>query len=71
MTSLGGGSIPAELDAELSRVDEDDDATLEIGVDWATEQCRELIEAGVPGIHFYTLNRSSATRRIHEALLGA
>ena len=71
MTSLGGGSIPAELDTELSRVDEDDDATLEIGVDWATEQCRELIEAGVPGIHFYTLNRSPATRRIHEALLGS
>jgi methylenetetrahydrofolate reductase (NADPH) len=46
MTALGGGSIPAELDAELSRVDEDDDATLEIGVEWATAQCRELIDRG-------------------------
>jgi len=68
MISLGGGSIPAELDRELSQVDDDDAATLEVGVAWATEQCRELIDRGVPGIHFYTLNRSPATRRIHEAL---
>ncbi|MBW2229012.1 MAG: methylenetetrahydrofolate reductase [NAD(P)H] [Deltaproteobacteria bacterium] len=68
MISLGGGSIPAELDRELARVDEDDAGTLEIGVQWATEQCRELLDRGVPGIHFYTLNRSPATRRIHEAL---
>jgi len=71
MTALGGGSIPAELDAELSRVDEDDDATLEVGIEWATAQCRELIERGVPGIHFYTLNRSPATQRIHRALFGS
>jgi len=68
MTSLGGGTIPSELDAELSRVDEDDAATLEIGIEWATLQCRELIAGGAPGIHFYTLNRSSATQRIHRAL---
>ncbi|MCS5636586.1 MAG: methylenetetrahydrofolate reductase [NAD(P)H] [Myxococcota bacterium] len=68
MASLGGGTIPPELDAELSRVDEDDAATLEIGIEWATLQCRELIAGGAPGIHFYTLNRSPATRRIHRAL---
>lgn len=71
MTALGGGSIPAELDADLSRVDEDDEATLEVGVAWATEQCRELLEHGVPGIHFYTLNRSPATGRIHRSLFGS
>lgn len=71
MTALGGGSIPAELDAELSRVDDDDDATLEVGIAWATAQCRELIDRGVPGIHFYTLNRSPATQRIHRALFGS
>ena len=71
MTALGGGSIPPELDAELSRVDEDDDATLEVGIAWATAQCRELLDRGVPGIHFYTLNRSPATRRIHGALFDA
>ncbi len=68
MTALGGGSIPPELDAELSRLDEDDDATLEVGIAWATLQCRELLDHGAPGIHFYTLNRSPATRRIHQAL---
>jgi methylenetetrahydrofolate reductase (NADPH) len=68
MTALGGGTIPAELDAELSRVDDDNAATLEIGIEWATRQCRELIAGGASGIHFYTLNRSSATRRIYRAL---
>jgi len=68
MTALGGGTIPAELDAELRRVDNDDAATLEVGIEWATLQCRELIDRGVPGIHFYTLNRSSASQRIHRAL---
>ncbi len=71
MTALGGGSIPNELDHELSKVDEDDEATLEVGITWATEQCRELLDRGVPGIHFYTLNRSPATRRIHDALFRA
>jgi methylenetetrahydrofolate reductase (NADPH) len=68
MTALGGAMIPGDLDAELSRVADDDDATLEVGIEWATAQCRELMEQGAPGIHFYTLNRSPATRRIYEAL---
>jgi methylenetetrahydrofolate reductase (NADPH) len=68
MTALGGAMIPSDLDAELSRVADDDDATLEVGIEWTTAQCRELMEQGAPGIHFYTLNRSPATRRIYEAL---
>jgi len=67
MTELGGGSFPPELDAELARIDGDDEA-LELGVRWATMQCRELLDRGIPGIHFFTLNRSPATRRIYEAL---
>ena len=39
-----------------------------VGVHWATEQCRDLIDHGVRGIHFYTLNRSDATRSIYETL---
>ena len=41
---------------------------LQFGVLWATEQCRDLLDTGVRGIHFYTLNRSDATRQIYQTL---
>jgi methylenetetrahydrofolate reductase (NADPH) len=68
MLALGGGTLPAELEQALSEVEGDDHATAELGVRWATDQCRELLEHGVPGIHFYTLNKSNATRRIFKTL---
>jgi len=68
ITSLCGARIPRELEAELETTADDDDATAELGVRWATMQCRELLERGVLGIHFYTLNRSPATQRIFENL---
>lgn len=68
MTGLCGCEIPTELNAELERVADDDDATRALGVRWATEQCRELLDQDVPGLHFYTLNRSSATREIFDNL---
>ena len=46
------------------------DATGALGVEWATAQCEELLERGVPGIHFYTLNKSPATRQITQRLFG-
>jgi methylenetetrahydrofolate reductase (NADPH) len=70
MTSLSGAKIPADLDARLFGVEHDDDLTYDVGVGWATMQCRELLENGVPGIHFYTLNKSRATRNIYRNLLG-
>ena len=69
MTSLSGAKVPGELAARLAEVEQDDDATTALGIEWATMQCRELLERGVPGIHFYTLNRSRATRSIFENLL--
>lgn len=69
MAQLTGARIPAALEAELSRTGEDDGATLEVGIEWATEQCRALLAGGAPGIHFYTLNRSPAARRVWEAIL--
>jgi methylenetetrahydrofolate reductase (NADPH) len=69
MTSLSGAKIPAELEAQLSEVEYDDVLTYDVGVNWATVQCRELLEHGVPGIHFYTLNKSQATRNIFRNLL--
>jgi len=66
--ALGGGSLPAELEHALTEVEGDDDATAELGVRWATDQCRELLARDVPGLHLYTLNKSDATRRIFRAL---
>jgi methylenetetrahydrofolate reductase (NADPH) len=69
MAALSPGSkIPAELQEELDRAGVEGEGALDVGVRWATRQCRELLERGAPGIHFYTLNRSPATRRVHEAL---
>ncbi len=68
MTSLCGARIPEELGRALDAAGADDERTLEIGVEWATAQCRELLRRGAPGLHFYTLNRSPATRRVFEQL---
>jgi len=70
MASVNDTSFPPELDAQLDRVDGDDDATYQLGVRWATDQCRELLDHGVPGIHLFTLNRSPASREIHQNLFG-
>jgi methylenetetrahydrofolate reductase (NADPH) len=64
MAALSGAQVPARLAAALDRCGEDDASTLEVGVRWATEQCRDLLERGAPGIHFFTLNRSPATRLV-------
>jgi methylenetetrahydrofolate reductase (NADPH) len=71
ITSLCGARIPAELKRALSDVEHDDALTMQVGVEWATLQCRELLARGVPGIHFYTLNKSPATRSIFQSLLEA
>jgi methylenetetrahydrofolate reductase (NADPH) len=66
-----GATIPdALLDALRARQD-DPEAVLQLGVAWSTLQCAELLSAGAPGVHFYTLNRSPATRAILSALLAA
>lgn len=63
-----GATIPMRLQLELERVKEDPEAVLQLGVAHATVQCLELLQRGVPGIHFYTLNRSPASRMILSAL---
>lgn len=70
MAAVNATGFPEELARELDRVDGNDEATYRLGVDWATMQCRELLDRGVPGIHFYTLNRSPASREIHRSLFG-
>jgi methylenetetrahydrofolate reductase (NADPH) len=67
-TAMCGAQIPAELLSRLEAAGGDAEQVRTIGVEHATEQCRELLARGAPGIHFYTLNRSPATKRILEAL---
>jgi methylenetetrahydrofolate reductase (NADPH) len=62
-----GARIPAALLRAIARC-ANDEAVSRVGVHWATEQCRALLDNGVRGIHFYTLNRSDATQRIYENL---
>src|SRR5207244_3070442 len=60
--------VDAALRAALERARDDEQAALAVGVEWATRQCAELLRSGAPGIHFYTLNKSPATRAIFENL---
>ena len=68
IAALSAARIPTALDAQLRRVEQDDALTLEVGVEWAMRQCQELLDGGAPGIHFYTMNKSPATRRVFENL---
>ncbi len=62
-----GARFPAKLLRAVSRA-EDDDYVEKVGIHWATEQVRDLIDRNVAGIHFYTLNRSKPTVKIYDAL---
>lgn len=68
MAAMCGASIPDGLRRELHLREESAEGVLDFGVAYATLQCAELLAAGAPGIHFYTLNRSPATRAILGAL---
>jgi methylenetetrahydrofolate reductase (NADPH) len=66
---LSGTPFPPDL-AERVRAAGEPAAVRAVGVEFATALCRELLDGGAPGIHFYTLNRSTATREIHARLVG-
>jgi methylenetetrahydrofolate reductase (NADPH) len=68
ITGMCGATIPESLLEQLELRAEDPEAVLQLGVSYATLQCAELLARGAPGIHFYTLNRSPATRAILSAL---
>jgi methylenetetrahydrofolate reductase (NADH) len=67
MATLSGAAFPTWLAARLDAVEAAEDVR-RVGVDAATELCADLLAAGAPGLHFYTLNRSTATREIYAAL---
>ena len=68
ITEMCGATIPAALREALEWRSHDPEAVLQLGVSYATLQCAELLARGAPGVHFYTLNRSHATRAILSTL---
>ena len=68
MSAMNNTTIPADLDARLDAADGDAEAIADIGVEAATELSSRLLAEGAPGLHLYTLNRSSSVRRICAAL---
>ncbi len=68
-TALCGADLPRSLLDELEKRDDDDEAVTQYGIEYATNQCRELLREGAPGIHFYTLNKARSTTAILKNLL--
>ncbi len=66
ITALCGARLPADLVEGLEVAGESDEAQFSFGVEFATRQTQELVDAEVPGIHFYGLNRSEATSAVLE-----
>jgi methylenetetrahydrofolate reductase (NADPH) len=66
--SMCGAKLPPDFVAELARHADDAAGQFETGVDYAIRQAGELLDAGVPGMHFYVLNKSEATKRVLTAL---
>ena len=64
MAELGGTPISAEVTSRFEAVADDEKAVVELGIEIASELCIELIKAGAPGIHFYTMNKAAATAAI-------
>ncbi|HET7899853.1 MAG TPA: methylenetetrahydrofolate reductase [NAD(P)H] [Candidatus Nanopelagicales bacterium] len=67
-SQLSGTDFPADLAARFRAVADDADAVHALGVESASQLCQELLDAGAPGLHFFTLNRSTSTREVYEAL---
>jgi methylenetetrahydrofolate reductase (NADPH) len=67
-TALCCAKIPPKLERELAKVENDDEAAVELGIEYATKQCEGLIKFGAAGLHFYSLNKSHSVARICQNL---
>jgi methylenetetrahydrofolate reductase (NADPH) len=67
-TQTCGAKMPPALRSQLDRLSNDDEAAAEFGIEYATRQCEELLRASVPGLHFYTLNKSRSTIQVLKNL---
>ncbi len=68
MAELSGTPIPVHISDSFSKVEDNPDDVRKLGVEIATQLCQELLDAGAPGLHFYTMNTSSATREIYSQI---
>ena len=68
MAEMQGSEFPDWFTDKLRPYEDDPDVVRSIGIEEATRLCQELLDGGAPGLHFYTLNRSTATREIHANL---
>jgi methylenetetrahydrofolate reductase (NADPH) len=68
MAELGGTPIPSHIADAFTKVENDPHAVRSLGVEIATSLCKELLAAGAPGLHFYTMNSSTATQEIYRKL---
>lgn len=68
MAELSGVPIPEFMSAAFTKVEDNPDDVRKLGVELATKLCEELLDAGAPGLHFYTMNTSSATREIYSQI---
>jgi methylenetetrahydrofolate reductase (NADPH) len=69
-TKMCGASLSDSLLAKFEGIEDEPEKVRKVGINHAIEQCRDLLQSGAPGIHFYTLNRSKATLAILESLRG-
>lgn len=68
-TQMSSASIPADLENQMNSYRDKPEKIYQIGMDYAIQQCRDLLLMGAPGLHFYTLNKSRATIEIFETLM--
>jgi methylenetetrahydrofolate reductase (NADPH) len=68
IATLCGAKIPPSMHAELEKFADNDEAAMQFGIDYATRQCAELLQAGVPGLHMYTLNKAHPTTEVLKNL---
>ena len=67
-TQMCGSKLPAELITKVESFGDNDDAASAFGIEYATRQCEALLKAGVPGLHFYTLNKVRSTTQVLKNL---
>jgi 5,10-methylenetetrahydrofolate reductase len=67
-TTLCGASIPEQLNNKLTKIEDDDDQVIQLGIEYASQQAENLLSNKVPGVHFYVLNKNYSVQKILKNL---